>query len=194
MKMAAIKKVVADKKMCVLTRDKDGNRWIGDGTRFYVLDEFIPVTKENALAVLDVDKAKRDSFAVIEQREPDPRLSIYPDEQRDEQLIPGLAVKYGGDTVLVLVTEKMEIFAIKDEDLKPVETAGGYGYTLRRRYTPTGEEMRPAVMIQGDMMISAAIMPMEDKVSRAIADTMSRIVGGFVREYEEEEEELAEEE
>ena len=188
MKMAAIKKVVADKKMCVLARDKDGNRWIGDGTRFYALDEFIPVTKENALAVLDVDKAKRDSYAVIEQGDPDPRLSIYPDEQQDERLIPGLAVKYGGDTVLVLVTEKMEIFAIKDEDLKPVETVGGYGFTLRRRYTPTGEEMRPAVMIQGDMMISAVLMPMEDKVSRAIADTMSRIVGGFVRPYEDEEE------
>lgn len=188
MKMAAIRKVIADKKRCLLVRDKDNQRWIGDGARFYAMEADISIDEFNALAVLDVEKSKRDSYEVFEWKAADPRLSIYQNEETDERLVPGMSIIYGGEIVYVFMTDRGEVFAAKREDFKPVDSKNGFEYAIRRRKAADGEEMRPAIICMADMFVGAVIMPMEKKVTDSIVAMMGRLAEGKTVSYGEDDE------
>lgn len=186
--MAAIKKVVTDSRTCVLAWDRENHRWIGDGPRFYAMDEDIPMEKSNALAILDVDKAKREKCAVMEWASSDPRMSIYPNQETDERLIPVMAVMYAGEPIMLFASEKREIFAISQGDLAPIASKHGYEYALRRRKDADGGEMRPAVIVMADMFVGAVLMPMSAKATKIIIDNMARVATGEAVEYGDDEE------
>ena len=185
--MAAVRKVVMESRRCVLARDAEGSQWIGDGTRFYAMDEPFHMNKDNALAILDVDKRQREKCSVMEWVATDPRLSIYPNQETDERLIPALAVKYAGETVLMFVDERREVFAVSLKDLMPIVSRNGYKYALRRRTDAQGNEMRPAVIVMADMFVGGVIMPMSAKATKAIVSAMANVASGEAVEYDDKE-------
>ena len=190
MKISAIKKIVTDSKRCIVVTDKEGRQWIGDGKRFYAVDEDIRFKRETVLAMLDIDKDKRDKVAVFEEASNDPRFDVYQQEE-GERLIPQMAVMYGGDLVMIFMADRQEIFALEHATLKPIDNMGR-AYTLRRR-TANGEEMRPVIAVQTDMFVSALLTPMYANVAAAIRAEMEMISRGEVKSYGGEDEDMIKE-
>lgn len=164
MKLAAIKKIVMDAKKCIIMTDKEGKQWIGDGKRFYAVDEDFRFERETVLMVLDVDRDKRDKVAVFQEQSSDPRFDIYEHED-DERLRPQMAIMYGGELVLVFMSDKQELFALEHAALKPL--GDGRAYTL--------------------------LQPMESKVMAAIRAEMEIVSTGNTKHYGGEDEEFSEE-
>lgn len=191
MKLSAIKKIIMDAKRCVIVNDAEGNQWIGDGKRFYSVDEDFRFERETVLTVLDVDKEKRNKVAVFQENTSDPRFSIYQppadsEPTRGEALRPRMAIMYGGELVVVFMTDRREVFALEHAYLKPVEL--GREYMLLRRET-FGEEMRPAIAVSTDMFVSALLTPMPQKVARAIIAEVGLIADGETKAYGKDDEE-----
>lgn len=189
MKMAAIKKIVMDAKKCIIMTDKEGKQWIGDGKRFYAVDEDFRFERETVLTVLDIDRDKRDRVVVFQERSSDPRFDIY-EREDDERLRPQMAIMYGGELVLVFMSDKQELFALEHAALKPL--GDGRAYTLRRR-TAHGEEMQPVIAVAQDMFVGALLQPMEAKVMAAIRAEMEIVSMGNTKHYGGEDEEFSEE-
>lgn len=187
MKMAAIKKIVMDAKKCIIMTDKEGRQWIGDGKRFYAVDEDFRFERETVLTVLDVDKDKRDKVTVFQERSNDPRFDVY-EKESDERLRPQMAIMYGGELVLVFISDKQEIFVLEHAALKPI--GDGRSYTLRRR-TAHGEEMQPVIAVAQDMFVGALLQPMEEKVAAAIRAEMEFMSMGGTVHYGGEDEEFS---
>ena len=188
MKLAAIRKIVMDAKKCIIMTDKEDKQWIGDGKRFYAVDEDFRFERETVLTVLDVDKDKRDKVAVFQERSSDPRFDIY-EKESDERLRPQMAIMYGGELVMVFMSDKQELFVLEHAALKPI--GDGRDYTLRRREAH-GEEMRPVIAVAQDMFVGALLRPMEAKVAAAIRAKMEIVSMGKTKHYGGEDEEFTE--
>lgn len=186
MKLAAIKKIVMNAKRCVIVNDKEGKQWIGDGRRFYAVDEDIRFERETVLTVLDVDKEKRAQIVVFQENSADPRFTIY-EKEDEERLTPHAAIMYLDELVLVFMTDQREVFAVEHSAVKPI----GFGreYTLRRREA-NGEELRPAIAVKVDMFTCALLEPMDAKIAKAIQNQAAIIGSGGVMTYGSDEEEL----
>lgn len=185
MKIAAIKKIIMDAKRCIIVTDGEGNQWIGDGKRFYAVDEDFRFERETVLAVLDVDKEKRGKVNIFKENSGDPRFSIYPKEPngdflKGEVLKPRMAIMYGGELVMVFMTERREVFALEHAYLKPVDM--GRDYMLLRREV-FGEEMRPVIAVQTDMFVNALLTPLPQKVARSIITEAGMIADGEAKPY-----------
>lgn len=185
MKIAAIKKVIMGTRRCIIVNDREGNQWIGDGKRFYAVDEDFRFDRETVLAVMDIDKDKRSGIAVFQEEGRDPRLSIYPknaegDVFKGEILKPRMAIMYGGELVMVFMTERREVFALEHAYLKPVDM--GRDYVLLRR-SAFGEEMPPVIAVSTDMFVGAVLMPLPAKVAMAIMAECGMLADGEAKAY-----------
>ena len=183
MKLSAIKKLITESKRALIVRDQDGVRWLGDGLNFYAMDDGIPISKESVLAILDVDKDKRDKITPCEWSMPiDARFGIYPNEDTDERLMPCMAVLYGGEPIMIFMTEAGEIVGVKQAAIKPVEARFGIAYQLRRRWKD-GEEKRPVITCSEDAFVSAILMPIDTEVTRSIVSTMKMLSENEIKLY-----------
>lgn len=187
MKMAAIKKIVMDAKRCIIINDPEGKQWIGDGKRFYAVDEDIRFERETVLTILDVEKDKRTKIVVFQEDSKDSRFSIY-NKEDEERLWPHLAAMYGGELILTFMNDRRELFALEHSAIKPI--GDGREYVLRRREV-NGEELRPAIAVKVDMFTCALLEPMDAKVAAQIKAGMMLIGDGTVTSYGNDDEELA---
>lgn len=191
MKMAAVKKVIMEARRCIIVNDAEGKQWIGDGKRFYAVDEDIRFDRETVLTILDIDKDKRSKVTVFEETSSDPRFSIYLKEDEGERLKPRMAVMYGGELVMVFMTERQEVFAIEHAALKPIDEMGR-DYTLLRREA-YGAEMVPVIAVQTDMFVSALLQPIRAGIAGAIAAECQTVGGGKITNYQGDDEEIVKE-
>ena len=183
MKLAAIRKIIMDTKRCIIVNDREHNQWIGDGKRFYLVDEDFRFKRENVLTVLDIDKDKRNKVAVFQEDSGDHRFSIYPQEDgypKGEILKPRMAIMYGGELVMVFMTDRNEVFAVEHAYLKPVDL--GRDFMLLRREV-FGEEMTPAIAVSTDTFVNALLTPLPQKTTRAIIEEAGLIAGGSAKAY-----------
>ncbi len=191
MKMAAVKKIVMEARRCIIVTDSEGRQWIGDGKRFYAVDEDIRFDRETVLTILDIDKDKRNKVTVFEESSSDPRFSIYLKEEEGERLKPRMAVMYGGELVMVFMTDRQEVFAIEHAVLKPIDEMGRDYILLRRE--AYGTEMVPVIAVQTDMFVSALIQPIRSGIAGAITAECGMVGSGTVKSYEGDEAELVQE-
>lgn len=189
MKIAAIKKIVMDAKRCIIVNDGEGKQWIGDGKRFYAVDEDIRFERDTVLTILDIEKDKRNKVVVFQEDSKDPRFSIYGKEE-EERLTPHMAIMYGGELILIFMDDKRELFALEHAAIKPV--GDGREYVIRRREA-NGEELRPAIAVKVDMFTCALLEPMDAKVMTQIKAEMMLLGTGGVTSYGNDEEELVSE-
>ena len=185
--MAAVKKVIMEARRCIIVNDSEGEQWIGDGKRFYAVDEDIRFDRETVLTILDIDKDKRSKVTVFEESSSDPRFSIYLKEDEGERLKPRMAVMYGGELVMVFMTERQEVFAIEHAALKPIDD-----YVLLRREA-YGAEMVPVIAVQTDMFVSALLQPIRASIAGAISAECHTVGGGKIKNYEGDDEEFVKE-
>lgn len=100
MKASEIKKLVTSAKRALIWVDGEGKQWVGDGGHgMYAADDCVRLTEENVLAVLDVDKDKREKIRCSMGPSYDPRLSIVPNEETDIRLRPVLSVYYADEMI-----------------------------------------------------------------------------------------------
>lgn len=174
MKLAAIRKLVADTKRALILNDTEGTRWLGDGKNFYLIEGGLMLNVDNVLAALDVEKGKRDKITPEESEIQDVRFSMYPQDE-DERLFPQMAVMYGNESIMLFATERREVMAIPNAALKPIEAEMGFEFGLRRS---KGEGVPPAIICKADMFVAALLSPMEGTVVEAVLNTMRNLVGG----------------
>lgn len=165
MKLQKIKKALKHTSLNVVTGE-DGFQWIGDGTAFYLADRELDLTKDNLLAVLDIEEDKRSSYSV---REIDwralPQIDICPQEGNDVELNPLISVSWAGELVTIMTTAEREAVAVPQRQIAPADGKMPLRFYLRRTVdTETGEIKAPVVTVFRDMLCCAVIMPMEPRV------------------------------
>lgn len=164
MKLQKIKKALKRTSLSVVTGE-DGFQWIGDGTAFYLADRELDLTKDNLLAVLDIEEDKRSSYSV---REIDwralPQIDICPQEGNDVELNPLISVSWAGELVTIMTTADGEAVAVPQRQIAPADGKMPLRFYLRRTVDPeTGKIKAPVVAVFRDMLCCAVIMPMEPR-------------------------------
>lgn len=180
MKMAAMRKLVIAKKQAIVMKDMDGRCWLGNGECFCAVEEGVQIDAANALVLMDVGREKRDDIETLEWQAASDKFSVMPNEELDEELIPQAAVMYGGELILILMTQQREAFAVKRALIKPAEAKYGLAYGLRRR---RGGEGAPSIILKEDMFVSAIVEPMSAKITKEIVRNLAFIGTGEVNEY-----------
>lgn len=164
MKLQKIKKALKHTSLEIVTGE-DGFQWIGDGTAFYLADRELDLTKDNLLAVLDIEEDKRSSYSVCEINwRAMPQIDICPQEGNDVELNPLISVSWAGELVTIMTTADGEAVAVTQRQIAPADGKMPLRFYLRRTVDPeTGEVRAPAVAVFRDMLCCAVIMPMEPR-------------------------------
>ena len=179
MKASEVKKLVMNAKSAVIMTDRDGRQWLGDGRYFFAADDSLPLNEDNVLAVLDVDKDKRDKIRCTQAAAFDPRMTIMPDEEHDVKLTPRMSVYYGDEMITIMTSDDNELFGVRQSAIRPANAKYGLAFFARRR-----EGMIPWIMCFEDMFATAILMPGPARAIAAIVEGMQDIMPYKIVSYE----------
>lgn len=170
MKLAKINKALTRTMTRYIVTGEDGFQWLGDGTAFYQVDKELDLTKDNLLAVLDIDEEKRNKYFVQEvDGRRLPQCDVCPREGEDELLHPLVSVSWMGELVTIMTTEQGEAAAVLQRQIAPADGKEPLVFYLRKAVDPeTAEIKAPCVAVFADMLCSAVIMPLKAKSMREI--------------------------
>ena len=185
MKASEIKKLVTSAKHALIWVDGEGKQWVGDGRHgMYAADDCVRLTEENVLAVLDVDKDKREKIRCSMGPSYDPRLSIMPNEETDIRLRPVLSVYYADEMITLMYSEDGELFGVRRSAIRPANAKYGLAFCLRRR-----EGCMPWIVCFEGMLASAVLLPEPGRVIEDIVATMKSAGNYKIVHYEKPDEE-----
>lgn len=163
MKLQKVKKALHGTNL-IIFEDDGGFQWLSDGTAAYLMDRELDMTRENLLAILDIEEDKRDKYTVRKINAPR-WLDQCPQEEADEQLIPLISVSWDGELITIMATENGEAAAVPQRQIAPADGRKPLDFMLRRSVNPeTGEIGAPMVCCFADMLCGAIIAPIRPKV------------------------------
>ena len=178
MKLSKINKAMTRPSRYIVTGE-DGFQWLGDGTAFYEVDRGLDLTKENLLAILDIDEDKRNGYLVLEIDGSEmPQCDVCPQEANEELLHPLVSVSWAGELVTIMTTDTGETAAVPQRQIAPADGKEPLVFYLRTSVDPkTGEIKAPVVAVFKDMLCCAVIMPVTAKAMDEIWAVMRKASG-----------------
>lgn len=166
-------------KSVLIWTDRQGNKWLGDGRRMYAADGSIPLNEDNVLAVLDVDKDKREKIRCQMGPTYDERLAIEPNEETDVRLRPIMSVYYADELITLMVSDDNQLFGVRQSAIRPVNAKYGLVFYLRRK-----EGSAPWVVCFEDMFATAVLLPEPARVVESIVQSMREVEATKIVNYE----------
>ena len=140
-----------------LLTDPECQLWVRIKDAAYAAEPELGLTRENLLAIVDIDKDKRNRYSVREGMTKDTRFSIYYDnEAEDPNRLHVLALF---DHTLLLADPEGAILGIDARLLSPIESENGNAFYIRYSHQQREGEETPLVAVFDDILCGALIMP-----------------------------------
>jgi len=161
MKLAAIKKLCAARKMYYIINGPDGRQWLSDTYNAYPV-EGVRLTVESIPALFDLTPKQTDAVQIREVNMEDTRLSVEPVDG-ERELEDWGAVWYAGELYRAMGSA-YGLLMVPVSSLKPAENKNG---VLRffERVRPDGNIL---IACYGDMLVSGIVAPVDTKCAEAI--------------------------
>lgn len=169
MKLGKIKTLIKERKTAEIMCDDNCVQWIGDGLSMYPADGDVSFSKENILAILDIDRTKHEQYMVNERETPLQVLGIEP-RHREIKLYPDFSVDYLGDLITLMHTEDGLIVGVNQKRIAPADGEMPLEFTLR----PDGRSY--VVACYEGMLCTGIIMPEESRIGDAIMQWMRNAI------------------
>lgn len=172
MKLGKLGKVIKDsnKRLNILT-DQECQLWVGTDKAMYAVEPELGLTKDNLLAICDIEKDKRKGYSIREAMTPDPRFTIYQMDGEEEDRLRLVALF---EHTMILADREGNILGIDARLLAPVEHDNGLAFFAR--YDPHGL-MAPAVAVFDDIMCGALIAPIREEDLARLQDLCRDVAG-----------------
>ena len=179
MKLQAIKRICAERKMIEILDTPQNRQWVGDGEAFYPVDSGIHIDEYNIASLMDLDDAAMDKIIVTHTAQDDPRFSMADAHRESGSMRPHLTVWMSGRSYCLLRDEEngetltADVLMINTAYLQPAKTKNGHmEYFLCPAYTDRGIPLRPLVAVFNSLLCAALIFPESKERTDTILSAM----------------------